>query len=64
MKIAELKEVLSQYPDTAEVLVTWEGIFESITTENIYQSPAGVIVIDADNNHYKAMILSGELIAK
>ena len=64
MKISQIQEVLEGYPQTAILMVTWEGIFREISKGNIYQSPNGVVVIDADDNLYKPKILSGEKVPR
>jgi hypothetical protein len=64
MKVSQLRELLDNYPDSAQVLVTWEGIFRRVNSKHVYRAPNGTVVIDADDNHYKNRILSGELVPK
>ncbi len=60
MKASKLIDILQQHGQQRQVLVTWEGIFQKIKPTNIYLSPNGRIIIDADDNRYKKGILSGE----
>lgn len=60
MKVKELRTLLGNYSDNAKIMVTWEGIFRDIKRSNLYSSPDGVVIIDADRNLYKEEIISGE----
>jgi len=61
MLVKELKEALGKHPDSAKVMITWEGIFINIRQKSIYLAPNGVLVIGADEDGkcwYKDDILS------
>ncbi len=60
MKVSKLIEILQQQDPKKQVIITWEGIFEAITPDNIYLAPDGRVIIDANENRYKKSILSGE----
>ncbi len=59
MQVRELMEELSKHSPTAEVRVTWESIYRSITPGTIYRGADGVLYIDADECSYKDDIISG-----
>lgn len=63
MTVLELIKCLRESQDEeagCPVVATWEGIFRSLNRENVHKSPNGFIVIDADMNHYKERIISGQ----
>lgn len=61
MTVRELIVELQAYDQDRSVLVTWEGIFRGLTAASVYPSPHGPVVIDADNNYYRDIIVAGKL---
>ncbi len=55
--VADLIDRLKQYDMALEVFATWEGTVEPI---NVYQTPGGEVLIDADSNYYRAGWESGK----
>lgn len=59
MTVEELIKELSQYPSDAPVIATYEGIYRRIS---VYTSKDGVVVIDADRDHYRFRIEQAKLL--
>ena len=65
MNVGRLIHILRQYPEGAEVFVTWEGTVHPLRSSNIYKSMKyhgalkdfsednPVVLIDGDGNRFK-----------
>lgn len=57
MTIRELIDALSAYPPDEKVVATWESIFREVS---VYRAANGVVILDADDDGYKAGIMAGD----
>ena len=56
--VKELQEVLSMMPTNAPITGTWQGTFNDVS---VYQAKDGGVVIDLDQEFYRAEIESGQI---
>lgn len=56
--VRQLITAMERLPCDADVEITWEGTLRSIDEDNIYVSKLGVVIIDADCNHYKESLIT------